>query len=90
VRRMAKTMGLLAVFLFMVGPVVAGERPVYPVKVSDNGRYFVDQEGKPVFWLGTTQWQLFREYKTEDARTILEKTADILVAVLLGVVVIAM
>jgi hypothetical protein len=43
-------------------------------KVSPNGRYFVDQKGSPVFWLGTTQWQLFREYKLADARTILEKT----------------
>ena len=27
-----------------------------------------------MFWLGTTQWQLFREYKLEDARTVIEKT----------------
>ena len=53
----------------------AGE-PVYPVKVSENGRYFVDQRGKPVFWLGTTQWQLFHQYTLEDARTILEKTKE--------------
>jgi hypothetical protein len=69
-------MALLVVSLSVIRPVVAGERPVYPIKVSDNGRYFVDQQGKPVFWLGTTQWQLFREYKIEDARTILERTAD--------------
>ncbi len=24
---------------------------MYPVKVSDNRRYFVDQQGEPVFWL---------------------------------------
>jgi hypothetical protein len=60
----------------MAGSVVASEPPAYPIRVSDNGRYFVDQHGKPVFWLGTTQWQLFRDYKIEDARTILEKTAD--------------
>ena len=53
----------------------AGE-PVYPVRVSQNGRYFIDQKGDPVFWLGTTQWQLFREYSREDARTILEKSKD--------------
>ncbi len=76
IKRIVRTMALLVVFLSLVGSVVAGERPAYPVKVSDNGRYFVDQQGKPVFWLGTTQWQLFREYKIEDARTILEKTAD--------------
>ena len=48
--------------------------PVYPLKVSQNGRYFVDQKGEPVFWLGSTQWQLFREYSLADARTILEKS----------------
>jgi hypothetical protein len=50
--------------------------PVYPVKVSANHRYFVDQKGAPVFWLGTTQWQLFREYSLDDARTIIEKSKE--------------
>ena len=45
--------------------------PVYPVKVSPNGRYFVDQKGRPVFWLGTTQWQLFRDNTLEEAGTII-------------------
>jgi len=62
--------------LSMTSIIVAAERPVWPVKVSENHRYFVDQKGSPVFWMGTTQWQLFREYTVEDARTILEKTAD--------------
>jgi len=52
---------------------LAGE-PIYPVKVSENRRYFVDQNGTPVFWLGTTQWQLFREYELEDARAIIERS----------------
>jgi hypothetical protein len=39
--------------------------------VSENHRYFVDQNGRPVFWLGTTQWAIFRDYTLEDARTIL-------------------
>jgi hypothetical protein len=45
-------------------------------RVSPDGRYFVDQDGKPIFWLGTTQWQLFREFKLDDAKTILEKTNE--------------
>jgi hypothetical protein len=49
---------------------------VYPVKVSDNGRYFTDQEGTPVFWLGTTQWELFRQYTLDEARIILESCRD--------------
>lgn len=54
---------------------VAAE-PVYPVKASENGRYFVDQKGAPVFWLGTTQWELFCGYTLEEARTIIEKSKE--------------
>jgi hypothetical protein len=49
---------------------------VYPVHASENGRYFVDQKGAPVFWLGTTQWELFRGYTLEEARTIIEKSKE--------------
>ena len=52
-------------------PSRIGQKPVLPVKVSENGRYFVDQNGLPVFWLGTTQWQIFRDNTLEEARTIL-------------------
>jgi len=55
---------------------VAAAEPVFPVKVSPNGRYIVDQRGDPVFWLGTTQWQLFREYSLDEARLILDKSKD--------------
>jgi len=51
---------------------MAADRPRFPVKVSANGRYIVDQGGAPYFWLGTTQWELFRGYSMEDARTIIE------------------
>jgi len=50
------------------------DSPALPVKVSPNGRYFTGQDGRPLFWLGTTQWELFRGYSLEDARTILQKT----------------
>ncbi len=66
-----------------------GEEPAYPVKVSENGRYFVDRNGNPIFWLGTTQWQLFREYTLEEAGTILKSVKSkgfvFVQAMLLGV-----
>lgn len=69
--------------------IAVAAEPLYPVRVSENKRYFVDQKGTPVFWLGTTQWQLFREYTLEEARTILEKTQNhgftFVQAMLLGV-----
>lgn len=59
--------------LLLLAAISRAGEPVYPLKVSENGRYFVDQKGSPVFWLGTTQWQLFREYSLEDATLTLEK-----------------
>ncbi len=54
-------------------PVVWAKTPL-PIKVSANGRYFVDQDGTPFFWLGATQWQLFREYSLDDAKLILKES----------------
>ncbi len=67
---------LLAIFPLLLGNSIIASPPQYPVKVSENGRYFIDQNGTPFFWLGTTQWQLFLEYNLEDAKTILEKSKD--------------
>jgi hypothetical protein len=41
------------------------------LKVSDNGRYFV-QHGKPFFWLGDSTWSLFVLYSTREAEEYLE------------------
>jgi hypothetical protein len=67
---------LLLVSLFLAGTIASADPTAFPVKVSENRRYFVDQNGNPVFWLGTTQWQLFRECKLEEAGTILEKSSS--------------
>jgi hypothetical protein len=57
-RRMIGIMTLMIVSLSITGQIATGEQTLYPIKVGDNGRYFVDREGKPIFWLGTTQRQL--------------------------------
>jgi Protein of unknown function (DUF4038)/Putative collagen-binding domain of a collagenase len=75
-RYITKSASVSTVALFVLSTIAFSAEPVYPVKVSDNGRYFVDQKNTPVFWLGTTQWQLFREYSREDARTIIEKSKE--------------
>jgi hypothetical protein len=67
---------LLLAMLLLAQAATSAEKTAFPVKVSENRRYFVDSNGNPVFWLGTTQWQLFREYTLEDAKTILEKTSS--------------
>jgi len=68
---------------------IVAKQLVYPIKVSENKRYFVDQLGDPVFWLGTTQWQIFREHTLNEAKMILEnvrkKGFNFVQAMLLGV-----
>jgi len=64
---------LLVQLLLTVAVSAAAEQTVFPIKVSENRRYFIDQNNNPVFWLGTTQWQIFREYTLDEVRTTLEK-----------------
>jgi hypothetical protein len=40
--------------------------------VSRTGRYFVDANGDPFYFLADTQWELFRRYSLVEARQILE------------------
>ncbi len=53
----------------MTTPVTA------PIRISPNGRYFVDAAGEPFFWLGDTAWPLFAQYTREDAEAYLANRA---------------
>jgi hypothetical protein len=45
------------------------------LKVSANGRYFVDQRGKPFFYLGDTCWLLFQRPNREEVEEYLKDRA---------------
>lgn len=46
------------------------------VGISKNGRYFVDKNGCPKFWLGDTQWNLFRSHTLDEAEIIIKNRRD--------------
>lgn len=46
------------------------------MQVSSNGRYFVDQNNEPFFWLGDTQWELFRLFSIDDVESVLENRKE--------------
>ena len=46
-----------------------------PIRVSANGRHFVDAGGEPLFWLGDTAWPLFTRYTREEAEAYLSNRA---------------
>src|SRR5262245_11939974 len=43
-----------------------------PIRVSPGGRYFVDAQDEPFYFLADTQWELFRRYSLSEAKRILE------------------
>ncbi len=42
------------------------------INVSDNHRYLTTKDGKPFFWLGDTDWELFHRLTREEAEEFLE------------------
>lgn len=47
-----------------------------PVRVSADGRSFVDSQGQPFFWMADTAWPLFTQYPVKDAEKYLENRAQ--------------
>jgi hypothetical protein len=49
----------------------AAVAPAFPLKVSENRRYLVDQKGQPFFVMGDTPW-FVQKQKLEDVRRLLD------------------
>jgi hypothetical protein len=76
-----------ALLIWIIALTGAAQQPIFPVKVNENGRYITDQNNNPVFWLGTTQWQIFRIHPCE-ARIMLKSKSNgfiFIQAMLMGV-----
>ena len=46
------------------------------LKVSDNKRFILNEDGSPFFWLGDTAWELFHKLSREEADLYLENRAE--------------
>lgn len=46
------------------------------LKISQNSRYLVEEDGTPFFWLGDTAWELFHRLDREEATRYLENRAE--------------
>jgi Protein of unknown function (DUF4038)/Putative collagen-binding domain of a collagenase len=47
-----------------------------PLRVSDNKRYLVHENGQPFYWMGDTAWELFHRLNREEAEHYLRKRAE--------------
>ncbi len=70
-RLLSATVGLLAT------GVALAAAPLSKLKVSDNRRFLVTEQGQPFFWLGDTAWELFHRLNREDARRYLDNRAKL-------------
>jgi hypothetical protein len=43
------------------------------LKVSENGRFWIARTGKPFFWQGDTEWELFHFFTVDDARSLMAR-----------------
>jgi hypothetical protein len=75
-RIMIKSEILKGLLIFLVSVVLINDSSAQinvntELKISDNGHYFLDKKGKPFFWQGDTEWELFRYLTADDARALL-------------------
>jgi hypothetical protein len=81
IQRMKRTVALkLCAPIALAGALLPGlaaapaELP--RLKVSDNHRFLVTEDGRPFFWLGDTAWELFHRLTREDAERYLQNRAE--------------
>lgn len=74
-RAMKHLTALLLAFLCTAALAQPWPAPPRQVKVADNGRFLVNEQGKPFFYLGDTAWELFHRLNREEADLYLETRA---------------
>jgi hypothetical protein len=63
---------LLLATLALTATGLAAAEPLQPVRVSDNGRYFVKADGTPFFWQADTAWGIFNHAAPADVDAYLD------------------
>lgn len=53
--------------LLLLPALIAKSQSPFPLKISDNKRYFVTQQGKPFLYHAETGWQIFTQLTTAEA-----------------------
>lgn len=68
---MKRLITLIAILSFIGFQVCAQQ-----LRISDDNRHIIYQDGKPFFWLGDTAWELFHRLTREEADLYLEDRAE--------------
>ena len=60
----------------LAAPLMAQDKPLGRIQVSQNKRFLVHEDGKPFFYLGDTAWELFHRLNREEAERYLKDRAS--------------
>jgi len=80
---MKPSSSIFAVFCLLL---ITSNGIAQPVRVSENGRYLINEDGSPFFYLGDTAWELFHRLNREEADIYLTNRAEKGFTVIQGVV----
>ena len=58
---------ILIIFLALANVFLINSQPHFPLKISENRRYFIDQDGEPFLYHADTGWQIFTQLTTDEA-----------------------
>jgi hypothetical protein len=75
-RRVVHSCSALAALCLLVPNLPLPAAPLPQLKVSDNHRFLVTENGQPFFWLGDTAWELFHRLNREEAELYLKNRAE--------------
>lgn len=62
--------------ILLLTSLVSLAAPLPRLKVSDNHRFLVTEDGKPFFWLGDTAWELFHRLTVDESAFYLQNRAS--------------
>jgi hypothetical protein len=71
----ADAMTLATALAVLVATTCLAHAATPSLRVSDNGRFLVQADGRPFFWLGDTAWELFHRLDREQAEVYLQHRA---------------
>lgn len=66
---------LIVTLLLLLCEICFSEEGLKKLKISDNKRFIVTEDGMPFFWLGDTAWELFHRLNREEATLYLKDRA---------------
>lgn len=71
----ARLAPLAAVLALFAQCLVAHAAPAFPIKPSADGRFLVDQQGKPFLWLADSAWALVKKLTPAERDEFLDRRA---------------